>query len=168
MGTNGNAIQVEGLRKRFGEVVALDGIDVEVAEGTIFGLLGPNGAGKTTLVRVLATILQRLIAKPNRLAYTLANARLPRSQNDGVGARTAADCGSPRQATRVAISVEPTTLPTELYVVCRACSTIARLACTAHQPFTPPCPCTPMGLQMIAPRPVNGLHTLVVPFTQLR
>ncbi|MGH9157841.1 MAG: ATP-binding cassette domain-containing protein [Acidimicrobiales bacterium] len=51
------AILVEGLRKCFGEVTALDGIDLEVAPGTVFGLLGPNGAGKTTAVRVLTTIL---------------------------------------------------------------------------------------------------------------
>jgi daunorubicin resistance ABC transporter ATP-binding subunit len=51
------AIVVEGLSKRFGELLALDGIDLEVDEGTVFGLLGPNGAGKTTAVRVLATIL---------------------------------------------------------------------------------------------------------------
>jgi ABC-2 type transport system ATP-binding protein len=54
---SGSAIEVEGLRKRFGEVVALAGIDFTVAQGTVFGLLGPNGAGKTTAVRVLATIL---------------------------------------------------------------------------------------------------------------
>src|SRR6266536_1033576 len=53
-----SAVVVEGLRKRFGEVNALDGIDLEVDEGTVFGLLGPNGAGKTTAVRVLATILR--------------------------------------------------------------------------------------------------------------
>ena len=51
------AISVEGLRKRFGDVVALDGIDFAVPEGSIFGLLGPNGAGKTTAVRILTTIL---------------------------------------------------------------------------------------------------------------
>ena len=51
------AILVEGLTKRFGDLAALDGIDLQVEEGTIFGLLGPNGAGKTTAVRVLATIL---------------------------------------------------------------------------------------------------------------
>ena len=54
---NGNAIEVEGLQKRFGEVVALSGIDFTVPPGTVFGLLGPNGAGKTTAVRVLATVL---------------------------------------------------------------------------------------------------------------
>jgi ABC-2 type transport system ATP-binding protein len=52
-----NAVVVEGLKKRFDKVTALDGIDFEVASGTVFGLLGPNGAGKTTAVRVLATIL---------------------------------------------------------------------------------------------------------------
>jgi ABC-2 type transport system ATP-binding protein len=52
------AIVVEGLTKRYGDLAALDGIDLEVQEGTVFGLLGPNGAGKTTAVRVLATILR--------------------------------------------------------------------------------------------------------------
>ena len=52
-----NAIVVEDLHKRFGDVEALAGIDLEVAEGTVFGLLGPNGAGKTTAIRVLATVL---------------------------------------------------------------------------------------------------------------
>ena len=48
------AIEVEGLRKSFGEVVALDGLDLLGAEGEVLALLGPNGAGKTTLVRALA------------------------------------------------------------------------------------------------------------------
>ena len=52
------AIEVEGLKKRFGDVVALDGIDFSVPPRSIFGLLGPNGAGKTTAVRILATVLE--------------------------------------------------------------------------------------------------------------
>jgi ABC-2 type transport system ATP-binding protein len=52
------AILVEGLAKRFGDVVALDGIDFQVPTGTVFGLLGPNGAGKTTAIRILATVLR--------------------------------------------------------------------------------------------------------------
>ncbi len=52
------AILVEGLVKRFGTVVALDGVDFEVPAGTVFGLLGPNGAGKTTAIRILTTILR--------------------------------------------------------------------------------------------------------------
>ncbi len=52
-----SAIVVEGLTKRFGEVVALDGIDFQVPAGSVYGLLGPNGAGKTTAVRILATVI---------------------------------------------------------------------------------------------------------------
>ncbi|WP_203817045.1 ATP-binding cassette domain-containing protein [Paractinoplanes ferrugineus] len=51
------AIEVSGLRKAFGDKTVLDGIDLEVATGTIFSLLGPNGAGKTTTVNVLSTLL---------------------------------------------------------------------------------------------------------------
>ncbi|MFD9565948.1 ATP-binding cassette domain-containing protein [Streptomyces sp. NPDC059994] len=52
------AIYAEGLVKTFGDVKALDGVDLDVPEGTVLGLLGPNGAGKTTTVRVLTTLLQ--------------------------------------------------------------------------------------------------------------
>ena len=49
---------VEGLSKRFGDLVALDGIEFEVPPRSVFGLLGPNGAGKTTAIRILATVLE--------------------------------------------------------------------------------------------------------------
>src|SRR6476659_9188513 len=56
------AIETEGLvkvyRSRGSEVRALDGVDLEVQEGTVLGLLGPNGAGKTTTVRILSTLLR--------------------------------------------------------------------------------------------------------------
>ena len=52
------AVLVDGIKKRFGSVTALDGVSFEVRRGTVLGLLGPNGAGKTTAVRILTTLLQ--------------------------------------------------------------------------------------------------------------
>lgn len=52
------AVRAEGLVKHFGDVKALDGVDLTVERGQVVGLLGPNGAGKTTTVRILATLLQ--------------------------------------------------------------------------------------------------------------
>ena len=51
-------IEARGLAKRYGDVIALDGLDLTVPEGTILGLLGPNGAGKTTAVSILTTLLE--------------------------------------------------------------------------------------------------------------
>src|SRR5919197_4019486 len=53
-----DVIRASGLVKRFGTVTALDGLDLAVPEGSVFGLLGPNGAGKTTAVRILTTLLR--------------------------------------------------------------------------------------------------------------
>ncbi|HEX2361795.1 MAG TPA: ATP-binding cassette domain-containing protein [Jiangellaceae bacterium] len=59
MTTNGTpAIDVVGLRKSYGDLRVLDGIDLQVAEGTVFALLGPNGAGKTTTVHILSTLIE--------------------------------------------------------------------------------------------------------------
>ena len=52
-----SAILATGVRKAFDETTVLDGVDLAVAEGTIFALLGPNGAGKTTMIRILSTLI---------------------------------------------------------------------------------------------------------------
>ena len=51
------AIEAVGLVKRFGETIAVDGVDLRVRRGTVYGVLGPNGAGKTTTIRMLTTLL---------------------------------------------------------------------------------------------------------------
>ncbi|MFD8418417.1 ATP-binding cassette domain-containing protein [Streptomyces sp. NPDC059466] len=53
-----SAVTVRGLVKHYGETKALDGVDLDVHEGTVLGVLGPNGAGKTTLVRILSTLVK--------------------------------------------------------------------------------------------------------------
>jgi ABC-2 type transport system ATP-binding protein len=55
--TTRSAVVVTGLRKSYGDHLVLDGVDLNVAEGTVFALLGPNGSGKTTTVRILSTLL---------------------------------------------------------------------------------------------------------------
>jgi ABC-2 type transport system ATP-binding protein len=57
-GTERDAVLAEGLHKRYGEKKALDGFDLAVPYGTVYGLLGPNGAGKTTAVRILSTLVR--------------------------------------------------------------------------------------------------------------
>jgi hypothetical protein len=57
LGRTALAVEARGVRKSFGDQVVLDGIDLDVAEGTVFALLGPNGSGKTTTVRILSTLL---------------------------------------------------------------------------------------------------------------
>ena len=67
------AVRVTALKKRFGEVQALDGIDFDIPEGTIFGLLGPNGAGKTTAVRILATVHRPDAGRAEVLGYDVVS-----------------------------------------------------------------------------------------------
>ncbi|MGZ5362475.1 MAG: ATP-binding cassette domain-containing protein, partial [Solirubrobacterales bacterium] len=52
------AIEASGLEKSFGDTKAVDGVDLAVREGAVYGVLGPNGAGKTTTIRMLATLLR--------------------------------------------------------------------------------------------------------------
>ena len=56
---NDTAVRVSGLRKRYGDINALDGIDLEIGRGEVFALLGPNGAGKTTMVEILEGFRRR-------------------------------------------------------------------------------------------------------------
>jgi ABC-2 type transport system ATP-binding protein len=72
-----HVVEARGLVKRYGNVVALDGLDLTVAEGTILGLLGPNGAGKTTTVSILTTLL-----RPDAGTATVAGADLVRSPGE--------------------------------------------------------------------------------------
>ncbi|MEA2703400.1 MAG: hypothetical protein QOD63_1345 [Actinomycetota bacterium] len=66
------AIVTEGLGKRFGDVVALENLDLQVPAGTVLGLLGPNGAGKTTTVRILTTILHPDSGRASVLGHDVA------------------------------------------------------------------------------------------------
>ena len=53
------ALELRGLRKSYGDVQALDGVDLTVPSGSFFGLLGPNGAGKTTLIKILVGLVRK-------------------------------------------------------------------------------------------------------------
>src|SRR6202011_4325860 len=90
---NPPAIEVQGLRKSYGEQTVLDGIDLDVAPGTVYALLGPNGAGKTTAVNILTTLIRpaigvtgqfsavdRLLTGAENLALMADLQHLPRAQ----------------------------------------------------------------------------------------
>jgi ABC-2 type transport system ATP-binding protein len=64
------AIEATGLVKRFGETSAVDGVDLAVHPGTVYGVLGPNGAGKTTTIRMLATLIRPTRARRGCSATT--------------------------------------------------------------------------------------------------
>ena len=74
MNASVSAVQARGLVKRFGDLRAVDGIDLDVPRGMIFAILGPNGAGKTTLMRMLATLLHPDDGSASVMGHDLNNA----------------------------------------------------------------------------------------------
>ncbi len=69
-------IRAQGLRKRFGHLTALDGLDLAVTQGQLYGLAGPNGAGKTTLIRTLCGLLRPDEGEAHLLGWRMPSARV--------------------------------------------------------------------------------------------
>ncbi len=72
----GVAVRCRGLQYRFGDVVAVDGVDLAVQSGEVFGLLGPNGAGKTTTIRLITTLLPAPAGAVEVLGVDVARSKL--------------------------------------------------------------------------------------------
>ena len=85
-----NAIETIGLVKTFGETRALDGVDLTIRGGSVYGLLGPNGAGKTTAIRVLTTLLKPTSGKAMVLGHDVVARRRGAS-----GRRSASPASTP-------------------------------------------------------------------------
>jgi oleandomycin transport system ATP-binding protein len=83
VGKSGATVAVRGMVKHYGDTKALDGVDLEVREGTVMGVLGPNGAGKTTLVRILSTLLRPDAGKATVAGYDVV--RQPRQLRRVIG-----------------------------------------------------------------------------------
>ncbi|MEU5861154.1 MULTISPECIES: ATP-binding cassette domain-containing protein [unclassified Nonomuraea] len=87
-----SAVLAQGLRKTYGTKTALDGIDLDVPAGTVYGLLGPNGAGKTTTVRILTTLLRPSDGRAQVAGFDVtAEPRRVRAAIGLVGQQTAVD-----------------------------------------------------------------------------
>ncbi len=83
----GNAIEASALTKKFGDITAVDGLDLELTAGRIYGLLGPNGSGKTTLIRCLVGL-----AKPTSGEARVLGVKMPDRENLArIGYMTQAD-----------------------------------------------------------------------------
>jgi ABC-2 type transport system ATP-binding protein len=89
---SGHAVLAEGLRKRFRDTQALDGLELAVPHGIVYGLLGPNGAGKTTAVRILCTLIRPNGGRAEVAGYDVrTQARLVRRRIGLTGQHTAVD-----------------------------------------------------------------------------
>jgi ABC-type sugar transport system ATPase subunit len=88
--SNTAAIHADGVRRSFGDVLALDGLDLEVATGTVSGLLRPDGAGKTTLIRVLATLLRPTEGRASVLGHDVIDEPLAVRRRIGLAGQFAA------------------------------------------------------------------------------
>jgi ABC-2 type transport system ATP-binding protein len=86
------AVYAEGLSKRYNDTVALDGLDLAVPRGTVYGLLGPNGAGKTTAVRILTTLIRADAGRAEAAGFDVrTQARQVRRRIGLTGQQTAVD-----------------------------------------------------------------------------
>jgi ABC-2 type transport system ATP-binding protein len=78
------AVSLENLTKKFGELVAVDHVNLEIRRGEIFGLLGPNGAGKTTIIRMLCTLLEPTSGTAKVVGYDIRKQAAEVRRNIGV------------------------------------------------------------------------------------
>ena len=89
------AIETTNLVKTFGETRALDGVDLTIRSGSVYGLLGPNGAGKTTTIRVLTTLLKPTSGRAVVLGHDVV------ARRRGRAAARSASPASTRPSTRI-------------------------------------------------------------------
>ena len=78
------AVETSGLRKAFGDVVAVDNLDLEVEAGSLFGFLGPNGAGKSTTIKILTGMMQPSSGTARILGHDVSDDAVAAKQITGV------------------------------------------------------------------------------------
>ena len=128
------AVRVRGLRKRYGPVVALDGLDLSVPRGLVYGFLGPNGAGKTTTMRVLVGLIHPMAAhRPVRPALQPHD----RQRLFDVGALIESPSFYPYLSGRQTCSALAASGARVVRVASRSCSSWSASAIARATPFRP-------------------------------